>query len=666
MIVAFMMQGLIGMAQRNNAKGDKYFNQNQFDQALKYYLFDSKARKRKVSEYAQLKVADCYRIMGEFDKAEEAYKKIQKRKKKDPTSYLNYGLSLKSSSKYAEAKVQFQEYITLNPSDLRGPLFLASCDSAQEWLDETIGREVKNIEKINTVNSEFSPFIYNNELYFASSRPGSKSALISFDGGNLIHRLDIYHTSIYDLNNSEHKEIHNLSTINTATHEGSLCFTKDGRDLYFTKTVKGKGATKIANVVVSTLQVYHSHNDGFGSWSKPESAFSFNSNNYSVGHPALSLDEKTMYFMSDMPGGYGKTDIYSSEKQIDGTWGKPKNLGNSVNTFGYELFPQITAKGRLYYSSDTHPGMGQLDVFFSECNDNKWTPAINAKPPINSIGNDFGICFDGASYRGFISSDRFNGKGTEDIYSFSDDIPLTISFMNDSILFEDKMIFDDIKYKWTNVTDSLTEDLVSKKGVYTLKPLSGKEYKLVARKNGMVFNNIVIKSSSADHSTNVEVYSTTLSFLINGKVDARNRSQEKQYSALCFYDSSLVVKKIYVDSTNTFNFSDTIAPNNKYTVIANYNPDVKQNSKKVILNGVVIDNIKLVKNATVLLNDNSGSIVAELRLNDNGFFDYTFIAEDNKQYYLKVLATDYEPKFVPLKLDNEVNSLNLSIDFSIK
>ena len=154
MIVAFMMQGLIGMAQRNNAKGDKYFNQNQFDQALKYYLFDSKARKRIVSEYAQLKVADCYRIMGEFDKAEEAYKKIQKRKKKDPTSYLNYGLSLKSSSKYAEAKVQFQEYITLNPSDLRGPLFLASCDSAQEWLDETIGREVKNIEKKQQLNTE--------------------------------------------------------------------------------------------------------------------------------------------------------------------------------------------------------------------------------------------------------------------------------------------------------------------------------------------------------------------------------------------------------------------------------------------------------------------------------------------------------------------------------
>ena len=167
MIVAFVMQSLIGVAQRGNSKGDKYFNQNQFDQALKYYMQDSKARKRKVSEYAQLKVADCYRIMGEFDKAEIAYKKIQKRKKKDPMSYLNYGLSLKSSSKYAEAKVQFQEYITLNPTDLRGPIFLASCDSAQEWLDATIGREVKNIEKINTQNSEFSPFIYSNELYFA-------------------------------------------------------------------------------------------------------------------------------------------------------------------------------------------------------------------------------------------------------------------------------------------------------------------------------------------------------------------------------------------------------------------------------------------------------------------------------------------------------------------
>ena len=153
-------------AQRNSEKADRYFNQNQFESAIKYYQLDVNSGNKKAKEYAIAKLADCYRIMGEFEKAEETYRKILKRKNKEPNNYLNYGLSLKSSAKYTEAKLQFEEYIKLKPDDKMGPVYLQSCDSAQKWLDETIGKEIKNIEQINTAFSEFGTFIYQNQLYF--------------------------------------------------------------------------------------------------------------------------------------------------------------------------------------------------------------------------------------------------------------------------------------------------------------------------------------------------------------------------------------------------------------------------------------------------------------------------------------------------------------------
>src|SRR4051812_39335211 len=109
------------LAQKNSEKGDRYFDQNLFDMAIKYYQMDIHSKDKKVSEYALQKMANCYRISGEFEKAEETFKKILKKKKKEPLNYLNYGLALKNSAKYAEAIVQFQEYIKLKPEDPMGP-----------------------------------------------------------------------------------------------------------------------------------------------------------------------------------------------------------------------------------------------------------------------------------------------------------------------------------------------------------------------------------------------------------------------------------------------------------------------------------------------------------------------------------------------------------------
>jgi tetratricopeptide (TPR) repeat protein len=513
-IFLFLLLFLLGFqlfSQRNIEKGDRYFDQNQFEQAIKFYQLDIKSRDRKTAEYAMQKLADCYRITGEFEKAEETYKKILKRKKKNPLNYLNYGLSLKNSAKYAEAIIQFEEYIKLQPEDQMGKIFLLSCDSAQKWLDETIGKEVKNLENINTELSEFSPaFGKNEDLYFCSSREGSTKALISFDGGGEIHRLDLYSVKIGNIETKEKKKniLLNFKGINTPMHEGPACFSSDGSEVYFTKTVKGK-RDKETNEVLGTLQVFYSAKDSAGKWSRPISAFSFNNRDYSIGHPSLSADGKIIYYMSDKPGGKGKTDIYYSVKQSDGNWGPPINAGDEVNTFGFEMFPTISPAGDLYFSSNAHPGMGQLDIFKSSYINGKWSQVHNLKPPVNSIANDFGIAFDGNDMRGFFSSDRFNGKGNEDIYSFSEDIPLPINVIGGVLEFPEKSIYDDIRYKLINENDSSETELVADGGKYFVS-LSNSRYILKASKNGMPYNKIQIEYSKDTLSGDIHIKLQTM------------------------------------------------------------------------------------------------------------------------------------------------------------
>lgn len=507
-------------AQRNSEKADRYFNQNQFESAIKYYLLEANSDNKKAKEYAMAKLADCYRIIGEFEKAEEVYRKILKRKKTVPDNYLNYALSLKSSAKYAEAKLQFEEYIKLKPEDPMGKVYLQSCDSAQKWLDETIGKEVKNIENINTEFSDFGTSFNNNELFFSSAREGSKQAFISFDGGGEVHRMDLYKINLAKLlnKNVNLKDIENIKSINSPLHEGTPTFSRDGKEMYFSKTVKGVKNEKNNNIL-NVLQVFYSKKDSVGNWSTPVSAFPFNSNSYSVGQPCLSTDGQAIFFMSDMPGGFGKTDIYYSTKTPGNKiWSKPKNLGKEVNTFGHELFPTITTDNVLYFSSNSHPGMGQLDVFKSQLIDNIWSNVQNLKPPINSIANDFAITFDDSNARGFFSSDRFNGKGAEDIYSFAFDSPFQLYLCKDSLIFNNNIIYDDIKYKLMNESDSTTEDLATDLLGYKIKLDANKQYTIVLKKSGLPIGKVKLAFKQENAQSYYTLYSESISVKIKGKL----------------------------------------------------------------------------------------------------------------------------------------------------
>lgn len=660
-LVSFLTISSYSFSQKIVTKGDRYFYQNQYQEAIKYYTDDLTSKNKKTAEYSLQKLADCYRITGEFEKAEETYKKILKKKKLEPNNLLNYGLALKSSAKYEEAKLQIEEYIKLKPDDQMGPIYLRSCDSAQKWLDETIGKEVKNLEKINTEFSEFSPIVLNNKLYFSSSRTGSKQAFISFDGGGDIHRMDLYNIDLEKVNSKDidKNEILNFKEINSPMHEGSACFSKDGNELYFTKTVKGSRDEK-TNAVLSTLQIFYSKIDSTGKWTKPASLFIFNSLKYSIAHPCLSPDEKTLYFMSDMPGGKGKTDIYACSKLPKGKWGTPRNLGDEVNTFGHELFPYISENGDLYFSSNAHPGMGQLDVFKASYINEKWTNVTNLKPPINSIGNDFGIYLIGKDYKGFVSSDRFNGKGAEDIYSFSDEIPVEYQICNDILKFKDNSIFDDLKYKISNEDDKSEYEPIVVNGYYYFDISKINNFKITSRKNGLSYNKVIINKNTIGDNYQLKINSSQKPIKITGCKKMLKEDFLDSYEVKFIDSTNNQSKNIYLNEKGFFKTIDTIQPKNNYYIgitSKDYvNTDTVKNNTISYTGIIKHNNIKITGARVEFIRNNKSETIIET--DSEGFFMMRFNIIPQEKYEFKIITDNYKTKIVHLILEeNKFNYL---------
>jgi tetratricopeptide (TPR) repeat protein len=557
-------------SQRYSEKGDRYFENNLFEDAIKYYELEiSKGGGGAHSEYARKQLAECYRLTGDFAKAEDAYRKILKSKKNrtDAKNFLNYGNALKSSAKFEEAKVQFIEFINLMPDDPIGPLYLASCDSAQKWLDETMGKTVRNMTEFNSELSDFSPvFMSDDILLFSSSRKGSKEALISFNGGMEINHMDFYTVSFNDMNQGSPQYIKPVTELNSIYHEGPSTFSADGSEVYFTRTMKGEKNIHTGKIV-NRLQILYSKKDSTGTWSLPVSAFHFNSTKYSVGHPSLSKDGKTLFFMSDMRNGEGKTDIYYCTKTDNNSWSDPINLGKEVNTFGYELFPYIADNGILYFSSNGHPGMGQLDIFSCIYKNGRWTKVSNLKPPINSIGDDFGITLDSSGENGFFSSDRFGGIGSEDIYAFSFDLPLELNFHPSMFSFNDFNLYNGLRYKMSVNTNETNRELIPRNGKFRVLTDNDSTYMLTVRKAIMVYNSIEI--TKEEHNTsNKIIYTISTSekeLRIRGSLFEEAKFNDMPVYLLNIEDNEVLL----IDSINngSFSYSNNLKISKTYKLI---------------------------------------------------------------------------------------------------
>ncbi len=274
---------------------------------------------------------------------------------------------------------------------------------------------IKNLD-INTEESDFgTAFLGKDRIIFAAPTDNTMIVKKTWKENNQ-QFLDIYTGLITDDRQVIDKK--NMpGDVNTKYHEAGVAITKDLKTVYFTANNFYQKKYLTDSSGVNNLQIFRASLDVEGNWTMKEK-LPFNNVEYSIGHPALNHDDTKLYFVSDMPGGYGETDIYIVDINEDGSFSEPRNLGDRINSEEREMFPYIGIDNILYFSSTGHDGHGKLDIFASQIYDNTVSVPLNLEAPINSEEDDFAFIIDDEKDRGFFSSNRDEGKGDDDIYSF--------------------------------------------------------------------------------------------------------------------------------------------------------------------------------------------------------------------------------------------------------
>ena len=393
------------------ATADRKYNKYSYVDAIEIY--EKVAEKGYQSPELFKKLGNAYYFNGELDKAAKWYKDLfAMNEDVDPEYYFRYSQALKAIEDYDNAN----KYLSLfneKTNDSRGNEFAKNKDYLEN-IEAISGKYTIGKTSINSEFSDYGPSYYGNQLVFASAR--KEGALF-----NKIHDWTKQNfTDLYSVTINSDKSLsepQNFSkSINSKFNESSPVFTKDGKTMYFTRNnyldgKKGKDDNK------STLVKIYKASFIDNEW-KNITELPFNNDNYSTAHPTLSADNKTMYFASDIPGGFGNSDIYKVKINDDGTFGTPENLGNTINTEGRETFPNIAFDNTLYFASDGHLGLGGLDVFESKFSNNQFQKPENVGKPINSSMDDFGFIVN-KDKSGFFTSNRDGGSGYDDIYSFT-------------------------------------------------------------------------------------------------------------------------------------------------------------------------------------------------------------------------------------------------------
>jgi outer membrane protein OmpA-like peptidoglycan-associated protein/tetratricopeptide (TPR) repeat protein len=406
----FLISCLLSLiCQGQYKQGIHYYDDFQYAKAIPY-LKKAANKNNATKNEATLKLADSYRIIKDYANAEIYYKKAIEQGNTDPLAHYNYGTVLKCNNKYDDALKEFKLYLNSNPTDARAKNAVKSFQDIKVWQSLPKEYEVTNLTEINTNKSEFSPVIYEDKLYYTSWQ---KPDLVNFEGNDFdgAPYLNIYYTTLK--NDIPEANIKSFSKkINSQYHDGPITFSKQN-ELFITRV--NYISNKKDKAFINRPQLYTATKSG-KSWSalKP---FPLNNDAYSLAHPSISDDGTCLFFSSDMPGGNGGMDIWVSKRNATG-WDKPINLGNDINTPGNEEFPYIRSDGMLFFSSDALPGFGGLDVFSARQIADKWILNRNEGVGINSLADDFGIFFTDKN-KGYISSNRDGGNGSDDIYKFT-------------------------------------------------------------------------------------------------------------------------------------------------------------------------------------------------------------------------------------------------------
>ncbi len=397
-----MVSGMLSAQNQYTKTADKLFNRYEYVDAAKEYL--KLAEGSKADNYVYKQLAESYYNVFNTKEAVKWYAKVVEQKQ-DAETYYKYAQMLKAEGNFKEADKQMQQFAQLAPNDQRAKTFVSN----PNYLPELKGQaKLYDIAKsdISSDKTDFGAVLTNdNNVYFASARNTSKRS----SNFNEEPYLDIYRAT-YNANGTISDAVA-VDNLNTRWHDGPASITNDGNTMYYgSESFNEKEFTKdkAKNSKFGKIYLYKATKEG-DKWanSKP---LPFNNKEYDVRNPSISKDGKTLYFSSNMPGGFGGEDIWKVSVNGD-EYGTPENLGAKVNTEANESFPFITDDNILFFSSNGKQGFGGLDVFKIDLN--KGSEAMNVGEPVNTSKDDFAFTYNATKKVGFFSSNR---DGVDNIY----------------------------------------------------------------------------------------------------------------------------------------------------------------------------------------------------------------------------------------------------------
>jgi outer membrane protein OmpA-like peptidoglycan-associated protein len=484
--------------------GDRAYEQKQYIIATKLLQDELKTCEKNEVKDKTLKIAQSFDAANKNADAAKWYQSYFELSN-EPAYFYKFIEKQKSTNNYQQCVDDLNEFIKNNPSEkIKAAYEIQQCSDAEQWLTLKSMYQLKKIDSINTIRNEYAPVAYEkSKLVFTSDRVAATGE--EKYGWTGEKYSDLFYAEIKSGKFARPKKF--STVINTAVHEGTCTFTRNFSAIIFTRCGS-------ENSTDDFCQLYISERQNDGEWGDAVRLFLFGAEDtlQNIGQPFLTEDGKSLYFSSDNAGGFGGKDLYVCSKTNAG-WGKPRNLGATINSNGDDVFPYVRKDGTLFFSSNGHGGMGGLDIFMCMKNGNKYGQPFNLKSPLNSGADDLGFSFvqfesknlpDTLQGWGYFSSNRVGGKGGDDIYKFELKKEKVITYWLNGAISENK--YEDESNPKSKIMDTLfvqkaivqlyeinkqngmqhlvDADTTDANGDYMFQIENNKTYKIVVSKNG--------------------------------------------------------------------------------------------------------------------------------------------------------------------------------------